>query len=629
MELNLSTRIILEVKSCMDKKMLKRAKVFVALVIIIFIVLAARLAYIQIVNHEYYWERAEKNRFRILPVTAPRGEIFDSEGNELVTNRPGFTVSLVDLGEGYSQETITSLSDILDMEEDEIWEIIGDQYYHRYHPIRLKTDVSEKTVAKIAERRVDLPGVVIEVQPVRNYAFDEHAAHLLGYLGEGAPSQARVDQWKEEGYELKPGDIVGQSGLELVWEPFLRGEDGGVQVEVDATGQPIREFEQVDPTPGADIYLTLNTSLQLQMEENLENAVQELREEGNNRAGEASAVALNPQNGEIMGMASIPSYDPNTIREEYTELVQDTQFRPLTNKAIRESYPIGSSFKMVSAMAALQEGEVGRGEIINCQGSITRHGATKSCYGGTVHGAVNIVDAIKQSCNVFFYKMGLRVGISSLAEYSREFGFGSPTGLTDISGEIDGIVASREYKAERFDGEPWYPAETMDAAIGQSFHSITPLQLANYVSMIANGGIHYRPYVVDKVVAEDGSILKNPGPEEKRHMDVNEVYWDIIKEGMVLSTGPGGTASFLDEFPLKVAGKTGTAQVVGKDGDISPHSVFVAFAPADDPEIALAVFVNHGGTGGATAAPVAKEILKDYFKIGEEDLEEEIEGDND
>lgn len=595
----------------MNKEMLRRTRIFIFVVILIFLLLVSRLAYLQIINYEHYWEKAEKNRLRILPITAPRGEIFDKQGRQLVTNRPGFTVSLVDLGSGYSDETIVRLAELLEMEEEEIRKKIGLQYYRRYLPVRLKMDVDFETVSKIAEHRLDLPGVVIEVQPIRNYVLNDFAAHVLGYLGEGTVADTVIDFWNEAGYVYQQGDLVGQAGLEMVWEPFLKGEDGGLQVEVNSTGQAIREFERVEPKPGANLFLTIDASLQFIVEEALQEAVRLQLEDHNLYAGEAGAVVLDPRSGQILAMASIPSYNPNTFSEDYAKLLQSSG-RPLLNKTIEEHYPVGSVFKMVTGIAGLEEGVINVAERLYCRGSVTRFGATKSCFRGTAHGSLNIVQAIVKSCNIFFYELGLRVGIDDLANYAREFGFGQPTGLKDIFGEKGGIVASREYK-EQFFNEPWYPAETMDASIGQSFHSITLLQLANYVSMIANGGTHYRPYLVDRVVDSDGNVLMVAEPEVLHKMEVSDINWGIIREGMRQVTMPGGTASRLANLPVKAAGKTGSAQVAGRGSDIPSHGFFVGYAPAENPEIALVVFIKHGGTGGASAVPVAEKILESYF----------------
>lgn len=608
----------------MNKKMMKRARLFIALVLVFFILLVGRLAYLQIINHEEYWHRAERNRLRIMPTTAPRGEIFDREGKKLVTNRPGFTVSLMDLGSGYSEETIKGLAEILEMNEEEIQSKIGSQYFRRYFPIRLKTDVDMDKVARIEERRIELPGVMIEVQPIRNYVLDNFASHLLGYMGEGPIREEARELWKEKGYEPSSGDIVGLRGVEERWEHELRGSDGGVQVEVNHTGQAIREFERVEPEPGNNLYLTIDASLQVEMEEALQRAVDHLiEEEGNSYAGEAAAVALDPNNGQILGMASIPSFNPNTFFDDYEDLIHDDR-NPLINKAIAEHYPIGSAYKMTTAMSGLETGDIAVGSTINCAGTITRHGATKSCYRGTVHGTISLVNAIKRSCNIYFYETALRSGIDNLSRYSRKFGFGSPTGLNDLFGERGGVVASREYKKELYN-EQWYPAETMDAGIGQSFQSITPLQMANYTAMLANRGLHYKPYLVERVVDNDGSTVQVQEPEVLNVLEAQDSHWDAIQRGMLEVTQPGGTAGSLVDFPIAMAGKTGTAQVVGRDGSIPPHSVFVVYAPFDEPEIALAVIVKHGGTGGRTAMPVAREILTAYFGIEEElELEEEI-----
>ncbi len=605
----------------MDKQMLRRTRLFIFAVIIVFISLFSRLAYLQIFNYNYYSERAEKNRLRILPITAPRGEIYDKNGRQLVTNRPGFTVSLVDLGSGYSEETIAELTKLLDMEEKEIQKKIDSQSYRRYLPVRLKMDVDIETVSKIAEHRLDLPGAVIEVQPIRNYVYANFAAHILGYMGEGTVADRIIDFWNETGYLYQKGELVGQAGLEMVWEPYLKGEDGGLQVEVNSTGQAIREFERVEPKPGSNLFLTLDASLQLVVEEILQEAVTQQLEENNFYAGEAGAVVLDPNSGRILSMVSIPSYDPNTFRVDYTQLLQSAG-RPLLNKTTEEHYPVGSVFKMVTGVAGLEKGIVSLNERLYCGGTVTRFGATKSCFRGTAHGLLNIVEAIRKSCNIFFYELGLRVGIDDLAYYAREFGFGEPTGLKDIFGEKSGIVASREFK-EQLSGEPWYPAETMDAAIGQSFHSITLLQLANYVAMIANGGIHYRPFLVDRIVDCEGNVLMVAEPEVMHRMEASDSTWKIIREGMQLAALPGGTASRLADLPVRVAGKTGSAQVAGRGSDIPTHSFFVGYAPAENPEVALVVFIKHGGTGGASAVPAARKILENYFIHLTPDLSEE------
>jgi len=587
---------------------------FISLVLIIFILLGTRLAYLQVIRHETYWMQAEENRLRILPITAPRGEIYDRNGRKIVTNRPGFTVSLVDLGDGYSDAMIAELAGLLEMEKEEIRDRIRAQFFRRWLPIRLKIDVPMEIVAVIAERRMELPGVLIEVQPIRNYLHGNFASHILGYLGEGTVADWVEEHWQQYGYYYRAGELVGQAGLELAWEPFLRGKDGGIQVEINSTGQAVAKFEGVDPQPGHDVHLTIDLPLQLAAEQALNETVERLQAEGNDDAGEAAVVILDPQSGRILAMASLPAFDPNTFRRDFPRLREDRR-RPLVNKAIEGHFPLGSTFKMVTAFAALEEGVVSHDELVRCAGVITRYGATKACFRRRAHGAINIVEAIAKSCNIFFYEMGLRVGIDNLARYSRDFGFGSPVGLQDIFGERRGIVASRELKRELLN-EPWFPAETMDASIGQGFQSSTILQLANYIAMIANGGIHYRPYLVEKIVNHQGETVKLAAPEILRYVEARPSTWESIRQGMIAAALPGGTAARLAALPVSIAGKTGTAQVVGGDSPtpLPPHHLFAAYAPVEQPEIALAVFIKHGGTEGAPAVRVAQQILEHYFK---------------
>ena len=604
----------------MDKNMFRRTRFFISLVILIFCLLLSRLAYLQIANYEHYWEKAEKNRLRILPITAPRGEIFDVNGRQLVANRPGFTVSLVDLGDGYNSETISYLADLLELTEDDIRQKISSQFYRRYLPIRLKMDVDIETVSKIAEHRLEYPGVLIEVQPIRYYVEGNFATHVLGYLNEGTVKDKVQERWAEEGYVYHPGELVGQSGIELAWEPYLRGIDGGSQVEVNSTGQSIQEFERVEPIPGHDLYLTLDASLQFAVEEALYWAVEQQLSNNNRFAGEAAAVFLDPRNGKVLSMASIPSYDPNTFNEDYLDILK-TPGGPLTNKTIGEHYPVGSTFKPLTSIAALDKGVISRNEWISCGGALTRYGATKTCFRGSVHGSINMVQALTRSCNVFYYELGLRIGIDDLAFYAREFGLGAPTGLRDLFDENAGTVASREFKEERFN-EPWYPAETMDAAIGQGYQGITPLQLANYTAMIANGGIHYRPYLVDRVVDHKNNVVTVTEPEILHKMEISESHWEIVREGMKGVTRPGGTASAsMASLPVQVAGKTGSAQIGGRGSNLPTHSVFIGYAPADDPVMAFAVIILYGETGGSSAAPAAARILASYFApdVPEED----------
>ena len=595
----------------MTKMMLRRVRVIFVLVIMVIITLAGRLAYLQVLKHDYYWYRAEQNRFTKITLPATRGEIYDSKGNLLVSNRPGFVVSLMDMGEGYDDETISYLSDILQIEQKEIEEAIKGRLYMRYLPLRLKSDITMETIAQISEQRWKLKGVNIEIRPIREYRTGSTAAHILGFLGEGPVDELTRKRWSGEGYNYKEGDYVGQEGVERTWEPHLRGIDGEQLIETNNMGQPINYLERKEPVPGNNLYLTVDLDLQKAVEEALARRVQTIiKKEGSKYAGRASAVILDPNSGAILAMANYPSYDMNTFRQEYQQLSEDPK-RPLVNSAILGSYPIGSTFKMVTATAALEKGVISDRDIISCSGVVRLAGDTKTCYHSIAHGSLNFYRALALSCNIYFYHAGLRAGIDAVAHYAREYGFGSPTGLEDLPGESAGVVASREYKDAVTGGEPWYPAETMSAAIGQSYNSITPLQMANYAAIIANGGTHYRPYLVQRAVDSGGRVVRETEPEPLRQAQISAKTMGIIREGMRAVTRPRGTAyAYFSRLPVTAAGKTGSAEVYG---NIPAHSLFVGYAPYENPQIAMAVIIEHGGIGATGAVPVAAEIMEYYF----------------
>ena len=595
----------------MSKLMIRRIRVIVVIVIACFIVFAARLAYLQVLKHDYYWDRAEKNRYTKITLPATRGKIFDSQGRLLATNRPGYVVSLMDRGEGYDPETIDYLSEILQIDREEIEKAIEGRLYMRYLPLLLKSDLTPEAIARISEYRWKLKGVNIEIRPIREYREGSTAAHIIGFLGEGPVDEETRKLWAEAGYQYKEGDLVGQSGVERPWEPYLRGIDGEQLIETNNMGQPINYLERKEPIPGNDLYLTIDLDLQKAVEEALARRVEHLvKKEGNKHAGRASAVILDPNSGAILALANYPSYDLNTVHKNYADLSQDPR-RPLMNSAIQAGYPIGSTFKMVTATAALEKGVMSERDIIRCGGVVSLYGDTKTCYRSTAHGAVNFYRALAVSCNIYFYHAGLRAGIDAVAHYAREYGFGSPTGLADLPGEAPGVVASREYKAAVTGGEPWYPAETMSAAIGQSYNSITPLQMANYVAMIANGGTHYRPYLVQKAVDSKGQVVYEAEPEPLRQAQISSRTLKILREGMRAVTLPRGTAyAYFSRLPVTAAGKTGSAEV---SRNTPAHSLFVGYAPYENPQIAIAVIIEHGGIGATGAVPVAAEILEYYF----------------
>ncbi|HHX73605.1 MAG TPA: penicillin-binding protein 2 [Firmicutes bacterium] len=587
----------------MTKSLQKRLRFFVLAVVVVTMLLTARLAWLQIYQYEHYAAKAENNRLRELPITAARGEIRDRNGDILAKNMPGFAVSLLDLEKAYKDEVIALLAGILEITPEEIRGKIAMQRYKSFAPIRIADDVSAEIVAKVAEHRTELPGVIIETTPVRIYPEKTLAAHVLGYVGTIQAGQ--YQKWgKEKGYRIS--DIVGQTGIEAAFEEYLRGRDGAEVVETNHYGQRVRELGTVPPVPGHDLTLTLDARLQRIAEKALADVIAGLQEGGNSQAGKGAVVAIDPQTGAIRAMVSYPAYDPNTFNQDYLLLMGDPDL-PLVNKAISGAYPIGSTFKMIVGTAGLEEGLIGPASRFVCVGRKVyfRGEPPRGCHDGIVHGASNVVRALQVSCNNFFFELGKMMGIDTMMKYAEGFGLGQPTGLTDVAGEVKGSLLRRE------EGRPWYQGNVLTAAIGQG-HAVTPLQLANYGAILANKGTHYRPYLVQEITSSSGNTVFSAKPEVLNRMDVSDVTWQTIHNGMKAVTEPGGTGSSLRTLPVKVAAKTGSAQA-SQDNSIQPHSLFLGFAPADNPDIALAVIVEHGGLGYQGAVPVARQILAEYY----------------
>jgi len=487
-----------------------------------------------------------------------------------------------------------------------------------YKPARLKTDVDFQTIAEIEERR--LPGVVIEVEPLRNYVYGNTASHVFGYVGEISQEELEAD--KDGTY--RPGDVVGKMGLEKVLEPYLKGTDGGQQVEVNASGKPIKVLGEKAPAPGDSVNLTLDIKLQQVAETALKEQLIKLQTDKYKpypNAKRGAVVALNVKTGEVLAMASVPDFDPNMfatgISQKEWEEISKNPLNPMLNLAISGTFPPGSVFKMVTATAALEEKVTTEKEYIRDTGVYWTI-LPKKCWKAGGHGLVNMEKAIAQSCNVYFYEMGRRVGIDNLEKYAKMYGLGSLTGI-ELPNEKAGTVASREYKKKTFSNpqdQIWYPAETLDAAIGQGYQSFTPIQIATYISAVANEGFWMKPHLIKSIVDSNGDTVLEKNPEIGGKVDdVSKKTFEIIKKGMRAATLSGGTASSIfANFPISVAAKTGTAEWdVRKD----PHGWFVAFAPYEDPEIAVAVFIEQAGSGGTTGGPVAKAIFEEYFHLND------------
>ena len=584
----------------------QRLKVLMVAVILIFVALVSRLAYLEIALGAEFRRDADANRVRVLPITAPRGQFLDRNGVLLVSNQPAFTVSLMPITGPIPDDVIDRLGECLGMDPAAIRKKIR-QRDNPLEPVRIKDNVGPDIITRIEERRNDLPGVIIEVQSVRKYINNELGAHLFGYVGE--ISEEELAAKKAAGY--KGGDLVGKAGLEAVWDKEIRGVDGGTQQEVDVSGRPVKMLGKKEAVQGNSLVLTIDAKVQKAAEKAMDEQLNYLQKRlGNVNAKAAAAIAMDPRTGEILAMVSRPTFDPNLfnggISAKNWQAISGNPFNPMQNRVIEGEYPPGSTFKIVTSVAALELGKVTPEEKILDTGS----------YRGKVNalnealGWLDFRTALAKSDNVYFYQMGERVGIDNLENYARMFGLGARTGI-NLPGEETGLVANRKYK-EKVYHEDWYLSETLDAAIGQGFQLVTPLQAAVVMSEVANGGHRYRPYVVSKVVAPDGNTLKAFAPEELGQVQISPRNLGLIRDALRDVALPGGTADYVFAgFPIAIAGKTGTAE--NPHGD--DHGWFVAYAPYDNPTIVVAVVVEQGGFGADAGAPIARKMMEAYFNL--------------
>ena len=571
--------------------------------VLVIAVLIGRAAYLQIYQGEYYAGLADGNRIRIVPSMAPRGTFYDRNGELLVTNRPGFSVSLLPLTAPISDDVIDRLSDLLKVPTDEIKTKIAG--HSGFNPIRIKTDVTPDIVSIIEEQKSQYPGVVIEVTPIRDYILKQEGAHTFGYVSE--INDTELEKMKDEGY--KSGDIIGKFGLEKVYDKELRGENGGQQVEVDVSGKPVQILGRKEPVPGDDLELTIDINLQQAAEKAVDEQLTQIG------AHAAAAVVMNPQTGEILAMVSRPAFDPNLfahgISSKDWNQLNNNPYHPMDNKTITGEYPPGSTFKIVTGTAALTEGVVTPDEQIFDSG---HHWIIpKGNADGEALGWLNFRTALAHSDNVYFYEMGNRLGIDRLEKYARMFGLGAKTGI-DLPYEATGLVANRRYKEKNFDDGEWYLSETFDAAIGQGFNLVTPLQAAMVMGEIAADGKRYKPHVVNRIIAPDGRVVKDFQPELLSQLDVPEEDIKLVQDGLHDVTKYGTAASSFRGFTVDIAGKTGTAEnSQGRD-----HGWFVAYGPFDNPNIVVAVIVENGGYGSQSAVPIGRKILEAAFGLNQD-----------
>lgn len=626
---------------------------------------------LQIISSQAYQAEADMNRFRVVQIDAPRGIIYDREGRLLVRNVPSFSVNITpgalpsDSKERY--EVLKRLANYLDMpvrQEDldqilyadpnaadqplavkpqrkqAIESIIALRYNGQWTPIRIASNVARDIAFMIDEDQSELPGVTVEAEPIREYLEGDLMSHFLGYVGRISAS-AWPDYEAQKELKYQKDDLVGLTGIEATQESFLRGMPGQKHIQVDAYEREVSVIAQEDPIPGANIRLTIDTEFQ--------RAVRDILAYGMERSGAkvGVAVVLDPRTGEVMASVSLPTYDNNLfsggISYDDFMALNSNPHHPMIDHAVSGQYPPGSTFKVIPAAAALNEGIISLGTSVTCRGTLRvpnkyypddpKQAQTFYCWARWGHGVVSVREALMGSCDIFFYEVGggfgdfEGLGINLLGEYMSLFGLGARTGI-ELTGEARGLVPTAKWKVQNY-GEAWALGDTYNAAIGQGFVLVTPMQLANATAAIANGGTLFKPQVIAEITDTEGNVIRSFTPEVIRELPISDDVLAYIRSAL-RDTVNEGTASRAKVPGIAVAGKTGSAEyaVWDKDGNLvrnefgvlPSHAWFIAFAPYDAPEIVVTVFLEGGGTGAEMAAPVAGNIIRAYYGIPQEEI---------
>jgi penicillin-binding protein 2 len=582
----------------------QRLSLFRLPVLLIFFILAARLWQLQIIQGSMYALKAEHNRIRTIPLFAPRGTISDRNHIPLVDNLPSFDVLLYRESMKNRHATERFLAEELGIEDEAIMQLF--KHYEKialYYPMVIKKNADIKDISIIEAHRRDFPEIQLEPEPRRNYHYGKVAAHLLGYLGyPDEKSKEELAENKLPGAAV--GSQIGRSGIERMYNRILRGKDGVRQVSVDSKGREVEVLGRTDSIIGDEIQLTLDLDLQMIAEKTLENKV-------------GAIVGMDPRNGEILVIASSPSFDPNAFAtklfaKEWNALVNNPD-RPMQNRAIQNSYPPGSIFKVIMAEAGLEEGLLDKDPAVNCKGSMDYKDHVFHCWDKNGHGPLRLEQAIQRSCNIFFYELGQKLGIEKIYEHAHALGLGVRTGI-DLPGERSGLMPNSEWKM-RTRHSKWYEGETISVSIGQGATSATPIQILRAISAIATGGLLTTPHVL--LSAENEALKDAKWPIQK--IPIGDEHAGRIRAGMWASVNNGGTGHNAAIPGRDICGKTGTVQVISNENrqsrreDFEDHSWFAGFASRDNPGIAVVVFIEHGGTGGVAAAPLAKQIFSAYF----------------
>ncbi len=581
-------------------------------VVLVLGLLLARLWTMQVLQGSAYTAQSEENRVREVTVEAPRGRILDRKGRPLVTNRA--TKAVVVLPSASEDTTLMNrLSIVLSMPVADIKEKVSSVRESALTPRTVAIDVPMSTVAYIEEHPTEFPGVEVRVQAVRRYPQGKLAAHVLGYTGEANDSELNA-----EGSTLVPGDIVGKAGAEAQFENVLQGDRGRRVLEVDARGTPHKVLEDIAPVAGRDVQLTIDSKVQKVTEKALAQALEDAHNDGFPKARAGAAVAIDVRTGEVLSMASLPTYDPKVFlggvsEKTWSQLTDKKSDYPLTNRAIQAQYPAASTFKAITGLAGLENGIISPVTTYICEGRWTDMGAQwkKWCWNHYGHGAESFRDAVADSCDVYFYNVGYKfykMGGEKFQKFARRFGFGADSGI-DLPGEASGRVPDAEWKSSYNENYPemqrWLPGDTVNLAIGQGDLLVTPLQIADAYAGIANGGKVMRPHVLKQVLGPNGKPVIKQKPEVAFDTKTKSRNLATMRSSLLAVTQGGTAQPVFQTFPISVAGKTGTAQVYGKDD----MAWFVGFAPASKPKYCVVVVVEQGGHGGSVAGPAARQIL--------------------
>jgi penicillin-binding protein 2 len=578
----------------------RRIMALAALVVAAFVAIVGQLWYLQVLEGGRFLDASDKNRIRVRPIAAPRGILFDRHGLPLVDNRPAFTLSLIprelDRDVERRDAVLGRVASLLGIPFEELVDAVSRAAVDSFQPIRVRRGLTLEDVAKVEEWKLELPGVIVEVEPQRAYPTSRFAAHLLGYVREANDDQLRQGRYRR-------GDMVGQSGLERLLDEFLRGRDGGEQIEVDAMGRPIRLIQQTEPKAGAQVHTTIDRRVQEAAERAMEG-----------RSG--AVVVMDPRNGDVLAMVSVPAFEidrfTGTIdRNAWLRVVQDPD-HPLLNRTIQSQYPPGSVFKVVVTAAGLQEGSLTPADRVHCTGEFHLGEWTFKDWKKEGHGTVDLHHAIVHSCDVFFYQAGLKVGAAAIAKYATAFGLGRPTEI-DLGGERLGLIPQPKSRGRR--GATWHAGETVNMSIGQGAVLVTPMQIARFMAAVANGGVLWKPRLVGRIERSERGVVWSDSGRVNGHVELSPVVWAFLRQSLWSVVNEGGTGGAARIPGLDVAGKTGTAQIIAKSKSEKgqDHAWFAAFAPAKEPEVVVVVLVERGGHGGDVAAPIAKKILEAIF----------------